>query len=124
MNNNNLCFIHCDQLNQQIATLKHCNKATDTVLLIENKRLFQEPKLHKKRITFAMTCMREFAQELRLEGYKVDYIAIGDHNRSLTEELQNYITKHQFTKLTVTEASEYQIQQDIYNIDILPVNLT
>jgi deoxyribodipyrimidine photolyase-related protein len=60
-----------DQLTPALSLLQKCPNAP--VLMIESAKAFGQWKYHKKRLTFLISAMRHFRDELRAAGRTVDY---------------------------------------------------
>jgi deoxyribodipyrimidine photolyase-related protein len=65
-----------DQLRTDLKVLEEFPDSP--VLLIESKRAFEMWPYHKKRLTFLISAMRHFAQELRSLGRQVLYFGLND----------------------------------------------
>jgi deoxyribodipyrimidine photolyase-related protein len=66
---------------------------------------------HKKKIAFLFSAMRHFAEDLRDEGFTVDYLCFdarsnpGDFGSALAEAVQ----RHDATRVVMTEPSEVRV---------------
>lgn len=83
---------------------------------------------HKKKIAFIFSAMRHFAEELRSDGWKVDYIKLDDPDNtgSFKGEIARAIKRLKPKGLLVTEASEWRVKTDIAGWEKrhdLPVNI-
>jgi deoxyribodipyrimidine photolyase-related protein len=98
-----------DQLSHSIAALSNCNKHSDIVLMIETLDELKRVKHHKKKIILLLSAMRHFSEELKANGYKIEYIQLEDarNTQSLKKELKKAIEKHQPSQVVVTHPSEY-----------------
>ena len=68
-----LILILGDQLSHDLNSLKAADKAVDIVLMAELRSETGYVKHHKKKIAFLFSAMRHFAEELRADGWQVDY---------------------------------------------------
>ena len=62
-----------DQLNRQIGALNEAHPETHRVLMIESHGKISSQRWHIQRAHFIVASMRRFADELRAEGFEVDY---------------------------------------------------
>ncbi|RPE63332.1 deoxyribodipyrimidine photolyase-related protein [Pacificibacter maritimus] len=99
-----------DQLSLSIASLQDVAK-DDVVLICEVKQEATYVKHHKKKIAFVFSAMRHFAQDLRAQGYTVQYVAYDDPNNtgSLLGEVQNFIASHPVSQVVLTKPAEYRL---------------
>lgn len=66
-------FVQPDQLSTDTALFRGCVPRETWVLLAESIAEFTIVPFHKQRITFVLSAMRHFAEELRSIGFAVDY---------------------------------------------------
>jgi deoxyribodipyrimidine photolyase-related protein len=62
-----------DQLDRQLGALGACDPATTRVLMVESAAKLASRPWHRQRAHLIVTAMRRFADELRHEGFEVDY---------------------------------------------------
>jgi deoxyribodipyrimidine photolyase-related protein len=106
-----LRFILGDQLTRSLSSLKGLDAARDIVLMVEVQEEATYVRHHQQKIAFLFSAMRHFAQELRAEGIRVDYIALDDpaNTHSFTAELERAVTRHKPTEVIVTEPGEWRV---------------
>jgi deoxyribodipyrimidine photolyase-related protein len=104
-----------DQLSPSITSLESCNRSEDTILMCEVWDEATYVKHHKKKIALIFSAMRHFAQELRKNGYQVEYVALDDEQNSgsFRKEVERFIDKYQPDKIIVTQPSEYRVLKDL-----------
>jgi len=102
-----------DQLSHSL--LKDCKKQQDIILMGEVMDEATYVKHHKKKIILIFSAMRHFANDLRQQGYQVDYITLDDpkNSGSLTQEVARAITRHQPTRLIATFPGEYRVLKNM-----------
>jgi len=85
-----------DQLTRSISTLRDIDIARDVVLMAEVMEEASYVPHHRQKIAFLFSAMRHFAEELRREGIKVDYVRLDDpaNTGSFTGELQRALGRH------------------------------
>lgn len=107
-----------DQLNQNISSLKHCDKDNDLIVMCEVLEECSTPKHHKKKIAFILSAMRHFAQELKESGFNVAYVTLDDpeNTHSFTSEIIRLSNKHHINTVKVTYPGEYRVLQDLDNL--------
>lgn len=128
MTQQNLIIILGDQLSPKLSALWGANKETDTIFMCEVMAEATYVKHHKKKIALILAAMRAFAQDLRHQGWRVDYVPL-DHpanTGSFDTEIARAVARWNPTRLTTTKASEYRVLEMQRGwIDTLPceVNL-
>jgi deoxyribodipyrimidine photolyase-related protein len=110
-----LRLILCDQLSHSISSLKGCNASEDIVFICELWDEATYVKHHKKKIAFLFSAMRHFAEELKQEGYKVEYTKLDDplNSGSFRGEIDRILKKHSIDCIVVTKPGEYRLFADI-----------
>lgn len=120
-----------DQLNENISSLKDCNKDVDIVFMAEVKEEYTYVNHHKKKIVFLISAMRHFKEQLINNNYNVSYTEITDacNTGSITSEVIRIITDvKSIRKIVITHPGEYRILKYIRNwktslkipVEILP----
>ncbi len=104
-----------DQLSHSLASLRSCAKDQTTVLMMEVWDEATYVKHHKQKIVLIFSAMRHFAEELRREGWSVDYVTLDDADNagSFTGEVARAIERHDPCEIRVVEAGEWRVQQAI-----------
>jgi len=69
-----ILYIPFDHLNRDKGVLKDLDPKTDVVVLIESARVTSGRDWHKERLFFLISSARHFAEELRADGIKVEYL--------------------------------------------------
>ena len=113
----NLILILGDQLSHDLSSLKAADKTVDTVLMAELRSETGYVKHHKKKIALLFSAMRHFAEELRADGWQVDYRQFSDPNtqHDFTATVQQAILSHQPDQLIVTKPGEHRVLQEMMN---------
>ena len=106
-----LRFILGDQLTREIPTLQGLDRADDTVLMVEVADETTYVPHHKQKIVLVLSAMRHFAESLRAEGLKVDYVELDDPDNtgSFTGELERALGRHLPDEVVVTEPGEWRV---------------
>jgi len=107
----NLIYILGDQLSVNISSLEDFDKKHDAILFTEIWDETNYAPHHQKKLVLILSAMREFADLLRQQNYKVFYKKLDDKNnlKSFDIELQNFINQHKPQKIILTEPSEYRV---------------
>ena len=79
-----LILVLGDQLSPGLAALRAGDRARDRVLMAEVMAEASYVPHHKKKIAFVFAAMRHFAEELRADGWQVDYVRLDDPGNSGT----------------------------------------
>ncbi|MCB1219075.1 MAG: cryptochrome/photolyase family protein [Planctomycetales bacterium] len=104
-----------DQLSHSLPSLSSVDRQRDVVLLCEVIEEATYVRHHRKKIAFIFSAMRHFADELRAEGYRVDYIRLDDpaNSGSLGGELRRAIKRHGPGRVELTQPGEYRVLQEM-----------
>ncbi len=108
-----LRLILADQLNLSLASLADADAQQDTIMLCEVMAEATYVKHHQQKIAFLFAAMRHFTEELRQQGFTVRYIKLDDpeNTGSFDGEMARAIKALSPTKIIVTEAGEWRVQQ-------------
>lgn len=108
-------FILGDQLSRDIASLRDADPAVDIVLLAEVAQEAAYVPHHPKKIAFLFSAMRHFAEDLRAEGFTVDYVRLDDpqNTGSLGGELARAVQRHAVATAITTAPGEFRVLDDM-----------
>lgn len=128
----NLVLILGDQLSHGLSSLKAADKTTDRIVMCEVRDEATYVKHHKKKIALLFSAMRHFCEELREDGWQVEYIKLNDEGNSgsFKGEIERAISAHKPDSILVTEPAEWRVMQDMktwheafgVSIEMLPDN--
>lgn len=101
-----------DQLSPDIASLRSADKAHSIVLMMEVADETTYVKHHKAKIAFILSAMRHYADQLRDDGWTVDYVRLDDpeNSGSFTGEVARAVERHKPSAIQVTEAGEWRVR--------------
>jgi len=104
-----------DQLSRNLASLDGLSPGQATILMMEVWDEATYVKHHKQKIVLIFAAMRHFADELRAEGWQVDYVTLDDpaNTGSFTGEVARACERHTPSEIRITEASEWRVSQAI-----------
>jgi deoxyribodipyrimidine photolyase-related protein len=102
-----------DQLSRNLSSLDGLTPATATILMMEVWDEATYVKHHKQKIVLIFSAMRHFAEELRSEGWHIDYARLDDpaNTGSFTGEVARAVERHAPTEIRVTESGEWRVAQ-------------
>jgi len=108
-----LVLVLGDQLSPALSSLKATEPANAIVLMAEVPDEATYVPHHKKKIAFIFAAMRHFADELRADGWQVEYTKLDDEENSgsLGGEVERAIARHQPARLIITEPGEWRVAQ-------------
>lgn len=100
-----------DQLTRQVASLVDLDAEADIVLMVEVAEEATYVRHHKQKIAFLFSAMRHFAEELRAEGVRVDYVRLDDpgNSGSFGGEVARALGRHAVDRVVVTEPGEWRV---------------
>ncbi|UUR08391.1 cryptochrome/photolyase family protein [Sphingomonas glaciei] len=104
-----------DQLSHGLASLNGVEKADARLLLMEVAEETTYVRHHKAKIVLILSAMRHFADELRADGWQVDYIRLDDpdNSGSFTGEVTRAVERLRPSFLRIVEAGEWRVQKAI-----------
>ncbi|MEM9571633.1 MAG: cryptochrome/photolyase family protein [Pseudomonadota bacterium] len=108
----NLILILGDQLTEHISSLRGADALQDRILLVEVADEATYVQHHKKKIAFLFSAMRHFAEDLRRQGWVVDYVKLdeAENSGSFTGEVTRAIGRHSPQALIITEPGEWRVR--------------
>lgn len=110
-----LILILGDQLTPAISSLGGADRELDRILMVEVHEETTYVRHHKKKIAFLLSAMRHFAQELREDGWQVDYVQLDDgaNTGSFRGEVARACAAWAPDTLVVTEPGEWRVRADM-----------
>jgi deoxyribodipyrimidine photolyase-related protein len=106
-----LRFVLGDQLTRNLSSLRDLDPARGVVLMVEVGDEATYVKHHKQKIAFVLASMRRFADALRAEGVRVDYVRLDDpaNSHSFDGELARAAERHRPARIVATEPGEWRV---------------
>ncbi|MGA0877671.1 MAG: cryptochrome/photolyase family protein [Ilumatobacteraceae bacterium] len=92
-----------DQLHRRQAALAHAHPESHRILMVESQALIRSRRWHLQRAHLVVASMRRFADELRTEGFEVDY----RHAASLRQGLAEHRKEFAPEEVDVTEPNSW-----------------
>ncbi len=123
-----LILVLGDQLNSCLPAIAKADKTTDTLFMAEVREEATYVKHHKTKIAFLFSAMRHFAQSLKRDGYRVNYLQYDDANSkgSLIDAVKQALSDGSYDQVICTEPGEYRLlksMQQWENVLGVPVTL-
>jgi len=100
-------WIFGDQLNRNIGALATATPSSHRILIIESRQKLASRAWHLQRAHFLITSMRRFADELRREGFNVDYRTAPSMRQGFLDHCEEFSPEEVF----VTEPNSYTARQ-------------
>ena len=103
-----------DQLSHGLASLQGLDREAAVVLLAEVLGEATYVRHHQAKIALVFSAMRHFAEELRADGWSVDYVKLDDpdNSGSLRGEARRALARHRVDSIRIVEPGEWRLQQD------------
>ncbi len=130
MSDSRLVLILADQLTPSISSLQAAVREQDVVLMVEAMEEATYVRHHKKKIAFLFSAMRHFAEDLRSQGWTVEYRKLDDPDNtgSLGGEVIRAVQGGGLAGVIVTEPGEWRLRSAMENwseglglpVEILP----
>jgi deoxyribodipyrimidine photolyase-related protein len=104
-----------DQLTRSLSALGDIDRRHDVVLMVEVDAEATYVRHHKQKIVFILSAMRHFAEALRADGVRVDYVRLDDPSNahSFDGEVARAIERHRPESIVVTEPGEFRVLEMI-----------
>lgn len=106
-----LRLVFGDQLTRSLSSLRDIDARTDIVLMVEADAEATYVRHHKQKIVFILSAMRHFAERLRVEGIRVDYVRLDDpaNTQSFDGEVARAVLRHRPKRIVVSEPGEMRV---------------
>lgn len=105
--------IFADHLSHDLFALQFADRATARILMVEVKEEAQSVPHHRKKLIFLFSAMRHFAEELREDGWTVDYVKLNDpdNSHSFTSEVKRALERHSIEEIIVCQPGNWRVQE-------------
>jgi deoxyribodipyrimidine photolyase-related protein len=109
-----------DQLSRGLSALKDAEPGRDVVLMIESRAEATAWKHHKQKLVLVWSAMRQFAENLRREGFDVRYVGLDDpyNTGSIAGELRRALDEGGFGHVVRTACGKWGLEQALLNVDL------
>ena len=109
-----LVLVLGDQLNLQSAAFERFDAAHDRVLMIEAAAESTHVPSTKMRSALFLSAMRHFAEAIRAQGWRIDYLRLGTHAfETVGEGVSDALRRHAPEALVVVEPGEWRMEQAV-----------
>ena len=104
-----------DQLSPLLSSLADRRPEDTVVLMMEVAEETTYVRHHQAKIALILSAMRHFADELRADGWRVDYVALDDpaNTGSLTGEVVRAAARHGARGIQIAEPGEWRVRRMI-----------
>jgi len=109
-----LILVLGDQLDINSGALRHLDKSTDQVIMIESKHESDYVWSHKAKIAIFLSAMRHFAQDLIAQ--QIPLIYLKESHLTIQDALRKQLIEKSATHLICTEPGEWRLKQAIENL--------
>lgn len=100
-------WIFGDQLNRHIGALTDATPESHRILIVESQQKLSTRPWHVQRAHFLITSMRRFAEELRAEGFHVDYRIAATMRQGFEDHCEEFAP----SAVAVTEPNSYAARE-------------
>lgn len=100
-----------DQLSHDLSAFDGADPANSVVLMMEVDEETTYVRHHKAKIAFILSAMRHHADDLRAQGWTVDYVRLDgpDNSGTFTGEVARAIERHGPDRIVATEPGEWRV---------------
>lgn len=112
----NLIIIFGDQLNLDSSVLKEADKENDCLWMAEVVAESEYVWNSKQRIALFLSAMRHFREELKDNGFRVEYSEIEQSEKSLSEQLIKDVKRLNPEALVVVKPGEWRIEKGLNQV--------
>ena len=111
-NGSTLRIVLGDQLTFGVGALEGTDPGRDVVLMMEVADETTYVPHHRKKIVFFLSAMRAFADALRAQGFRVDYVTLDDpaNTGSFTGEVRRAVKRHKPVRIVSMLAGEHRVR--------------
>ena len=110
-------WVFGDQLNRGIGAMREASPVTHRVLIIESRSKISSRPWHVQRLHFIVASMRRFAEELRLEGFEVDY----RFSESIRKGFAEHCAEYEPVEVVVTEPNSFSARSVVGSLPVQSV---
>ena len=110
-----IILLLADQLSLNISSLKGADPSRDIVLMAEVSEEATYVRHHKKKIVYLFSAMRHFAEQLRENGWTVEYTKLDDlkNTGGLGKEVERLAKRVGPATIIVTEPGEWRLRREM-----------
>ncbi len=121
--------IFADQLSHNLSSIAVSEPEECIILMMEVMHEADTVPHHRTKLVFLFSAMRHFSEELREQGWTVDYVKLTDKNNKGTfrKEVKRALSHHDVDQIRVCEPSIYRVLKDVQGWESaleIPVTIT
>jgi deoxyribodipyrimidine photolyase-related protein len=111
-------YIPFDHLHREYGALKGADPKSDLIVLVESARMTTNRNWNKERLFFLISSARHFAQSLRDEGFRVEYVKAA----TTIDGLKQLAKQHTGLPITCAEPSSFRQHEALknYGVEFVP----
>jgi deoxyribodipyrimidine photolyase-related protein len=106
-----ILYVPFDQLHRRYGILKNANPQEDLIVMVESKRMTTGDQWHKVRLYYLISSSRHFAEELKTEGFTVQFV-----QAETTEVGLKKIQESENIPIYACEQSSYRLTKSLENL--------
>jgi len=101
-----------DQVSHDLASLRDVSRDQAVVLMMEVAEETTYVRHHQRKIALIFSAMRHFAEELRADGWRVEYVRLDDpaNTGSFTGEVARAVERHRPATIRIVESGEWRVK--------------
>jgi deoxyribodipyrimidine photolyase-related protein len=107
-----ILYLGFEHLNRDYGVMRDADPDSDLILLVESQRMLSAERWHFQRLYFMISSARHFAQELRNQGFTVDY-RIAPTTREGIIQAQ---ADHGITRVITVEPSSHRLHKELADL--------
>lgn len=107
-----ILYVAFDNLNKNFGVLAKADSKNDLILFVESQRMLASKQWHYQRLFYLISSARHFAQELREDGFQVEYSKSSTTKAGIEDAIKKYGTN----KVLAVEPSSYLLTEDLNEI--------
>ena len=121
--------VFADQLSHNLSSIAVSDPEESVILMMEVMNEATTVPHHRTKLVFLFSAMRHFAEELREEGWQVDYVKLtdADNQGTFRKEIKRALSRHDVDQIRVCEPSVYRVLKDVQGWETAmetPVSMT
>lgn len=113
-----ILYIPLDHLHADFGVLKDANREQDLIVFVESARMTSGRPWHPGRLFFFISAARHFAQNLKMEGFSVEYIKAA----TTIDGLDAIKSRYGITSITSAEPSSFRQYQSLQDYGVTYVD--
>ena len=107
--------VFADQLSHSLSALQFADKGSARILMVEVRNEAETVPHHRTKLILFFSAMRHFANELREDGWQVDYVELTDpdNTHTFTGEVERALERHDIKEIAVTFPGNHRVLETV-----------